>query len=271
MSEGRSLTPAEYQNGTLAGTEIREYLLATWGRACAYCGAAGVPLNIDHIRPRSRGGSNRFSNLTLACVRCNQAKGSTPLEKFLAHQPKRLAAILQQIKVPLHDAAVMNTTRWQLTDALKTLGRPVNAWSGSRTKWNRTAMGLTKTHTFDALSVGLLDHENGDAIVRVPRQVCVIKATGRGVYARTTPDRFGFPRLRRPRRKQHYGFTTGDLVRATVPTGKWAGTWTGRISVRATGQHSLTTPVGRFSVSYVNLRLLQRADGYSYARRQEAR
>ncbi|MGW1495506.1 RNA-guided endonuclease IscB [Streptomyces sp. NPDC002402] len=269
MSEGRSLTAVEYQNGTLAGTEIREYLLATWGRACAYCGATGVPLNIDHIRPRSRGGSHRISNLTLACVSCNQAKGSAPVETFLAHRPKRLAAILQQVKAPLRDAAAMNATRRQLADALEALGPPVHAWSGGRTKWNRTAMGLAKTHTLDALSVGQLDHESGDAIVRVPQQVCVIKATGRGVYARTTPDRFGFPRLRRSRRKRHHGFMTGDLVRATMPTGKWKGTWTGRISVRARGQHSLTTPVGRFNVSHANLRLLQQADGYGYSSRQE--
>lgn len=62
---------------------------------------------------------------------------------------------------------------------------------------------------------------------------------------------------------------TGDLVRATVPSGRWAGTWTGRISVRAMGQHSLTTPQGRFNVRHRNLQLLQRGDGYSYARREE--
>ncbi|MGW2558301.1 RNA-guided endonuclease IscB [Streptomyces sp. NPDC001514] len=269
MSAGKGLTAAEYQNGTLAGTEIREYLLAKWGRACAYCGATGVPLNTEHIQPRSHGGSNRISNLTLACVPCNEAKGSTPVEEFLAHNPERLAAIRRQVKMPLHDAAAMNATRQQLTDALKTLGKPVYAWSGGRTKWNRTAMGLNKTHTLDALAVGELDHENGDAIVRVPQQVCVVKATGRGAYARTTPDRYGFPRLQRPRRKQHYGFATGDLVRAVVPTGKWTGTWTGRVAVRATGRHSVTIPTGRIDISYKYLTLLQRADGYSHAHRQE--
>lgn len=86
----------------------------------------------------------------------------------------------------------MNATRWRLAEALEALGRPVHAWSGGRTKWNRTAMGLDKTHTLDALSVGRLDHEDGDAIVRLPGQVLVAKATGRGSYARTTPDRFGF-------------------------------------------------------------------------------
>jgi 5-methylcytosine-specific restriction endonuclease McrA len=270
MSAGRPLTAAEYRQGTLAGTEIRAYLHAKWNSACAYCDATGVPLNIDHIRPRSRGGSNRISNLVLACVPCNTTKDNTPVEDFLAHQPERLAKILRQAKPPLHDAAAMNATRWQLTVALSGLGRQVHTWSGGRTKWNRSAMGLAKTHTLDALSVGRLDHESGDAIVRFPGQVLVAKTAGRGSYARTTPDRFGFPRLRRARAKQHFGYVTGDLVRATMPTGKWAGTWTGRISVRARGQHSLTTPEGRINVSYWNLRLLQRGDGYGYSVRAEA-
>ncbi|WLW58557.1 RNA-guided endonuclease IscB [Streptomyces sp. YU58] len=269
MSAGRPLTQAEYQQGTLAGTEARAYLRAKWNRSCSYCGASGVPLNIDHLRPRSRGGSNRVSNLVLACAPCNQAKGNTPVEVFLADRPDRLTKILQQVRTPLHDAAAMNTTRWRLTEALSDLGKPVHAWSGGRTKGNRSAMGLEKTHTLDALSVGRLNHQSGDAIVRFPGQVLIVKATGRGSYARTTPDRFGFPRLRRARTKQHFGYVTGDLVRAHVPTGKWAGTWTGRISVRARGQHSLTTPRGRVNVSHRNLRLLQRGDGYGYSTRQE--
>ncbi|MGW7285852.1 RNA-guided endonuclease IscB [Streptomyces sp. NPDC054847] len=269
MSEGRGLSAVEYRKGTLAGTEIREYLLAKWKRSCAYCGASGVPLNVEHIRSRSRGGSSRLSNLTLACVPCNQAKGATPAEEFLASSPERLERILRDVRMPLHDAAAMNATRGRLISALEHLGPPVHTWTGARTKWNREAMGLSKSHTLDALSVGRLDHENGDTIVRVCAQVLVIKAAGRGAYARTTPDRFGFPRLRRPRRKRHCGFVTGDLVRATVPAGRWKGTWSGRLATRTTGHHSLTTPQGRFNVSYRNLRLLQRADGYAYSVRQE--
>ncbi|WP_246886544.1 RNA-guided endonuclease IscB [Streptomyces sp. GESEQ-4] len=270
MSAGRPLTAAEYQQRTLAGTEARAYLHAKWNSACAYCDATGVPLNIDHLRPRSRGGSSRISNLVLACVPCNQSKGNTPVEVFLTHQPERLAKILQQVKTPLNDAAAINAICWEVTESLDALGRPVHAWSGGRTKWNRSAMGLEKTHTLDALCVGRLEHEAGDAIVRFPQQVLVAKATGRGSYARTTPDRYGFPRLRRARSKQHFGYVTGDLVRANVPTGKWAGSWTGRISVRARGQHSLTTPGGRINVSHWNLRLLQRGDGYGYAFRPES-
>lgn len=269
MGVGHDLTGIEYRTGTLSGTEIREYLLARWDRTCAYCGASGVPLNIDHIQPRSHGGSDRISNLTLACIPCNQAKGSTPVTEFLAHRPGRLATIRTQLKAPLRDAAVMNETRRHIAEGLSALGLPVHTWSGGRTKWNRTAMGLPKTHTLDALCIGQLDHEAGATIVRVPEQVQIITATGRGTYARTTPDRYGFPRLTRTRLKRHQGFATGDLVHASQPKGRWAGKWTGRVSVRASGQHSLSTTQGRFNVSHTNLRLLQRADGYLYGTRRE--
>ncbi|MFF1321776.1 RNA-guided endonuclease IscB [Streptomyces chartreusis] len=206
-------------NGTLAGTDARAHLRIKWNNACAYCDITGVPLNIEHLTPRSRGGSSRISNLVLACVPCNKAKGTKPVETLLAHRPDRLARVLEQVEAPLHDAAAMNATCRQLSYALEAFGIPTQAWSARLTKTNRDAMQLGKTHTLDALSIGPLDHENGDAIVRFPGQVLVAKATGRGSYARTTPDRYGFPRLRRARIKQHFGYVTGDLVRACVPTG----------------------------------------------------
>ncbi|NEO01370.1 MAG: HNH endonuclease, partial [Moorea sp. SIO3I7] len=66
----------EYQQGTLYGYELREYLLEKWSRKCVYCGATGVQLEIEHIKPKSRGGSDRVSNLAIACHPCNQAKSN---------------------------------------------------------------------------------------------------------------------------------------------------------------------------------------------------
>ena len=43
----------------------------------------------EHIRPRSKGGSDRLSNLTLACTKCNQKKGNKPVEVFLAKKPRK--------------------------------------------------------------------------------------------------------------------------------------------------------------------------------------
>jgi hypothetical protein len=48
------ISEIEYQQGTLAGYEIREYLLEKWGRRCAYCGAKEVPRPIP-LSAKDRG------------------------------------------------------------------------------------------------------------------------------------------------------------------------------------------------------------------------
>ncbi|MEU9718485.1 RNA-guided endonuclease IscB [Streptomyces sp. NPDC047976] len=265
MSNGGPLEGAEYQHGTLHGTEVREYLLAKWGRACAYCGATGVPLNIDHIHPRSRGGSDRISNLCTACVPCNEKKSNQPVADFLKKFPRQLARILAQAKAPLHDAAAVNATRWALWRGLDAAFPTVCTASGGRTKWNRKRTGLPKTHTFDALCVGELE-----TVTRTPARVLTVVATGRGAYTRTSPDKYGFPRLRRPRQKQFFGYQTGDLARAVVTTGKKIGIHIGRIAVRATGSFNIKTAHGLIQgIGHKHFRLLQRADGYAYATRLE--
>ncbi|MFI0453472.1 RNA-guided endonuclease IscB [Actinomadura sp. 6N118] len=262
LSAGGPLEGMEYQHGTLHGYEVREYLLAKWGRVCVYCAATDTPLNIDHIHPRSRGGSDRVSNLTLACVPCNQAKSNRPIEEFLAAKPKILARILAQAKTPLRDAAAVNTTRWALWRALDER-LPTHTASGGRTKWNRTRQGLPKTHTLDALAVGKLD-----TITQVVDRVLVAGCSGRGTHCRTRTDKHGFPRLALPRTKVFHGFQTGDLVRAVVPTGTKAGTHTGRVAVRKSGSFNITTRHGTVQgIHHRHVRLLQRADGYAYTTR----
>jgi 5-methylcytosine-specific restriction endonuclease McrA len=56
------------------------------GALCHYCGQRHklYDLTVDHVVPRSRGGSNHLFNLVLACRPCNLAKGSMPLEEYLA-------------------------------------------------------------------------------------------------------------------------------------------------------------------------------------------
>ncbi|MGH4032290.1 RRXRR domain-containing protein [Actinomycetota bacterium Odt1-20B] len=173
-----------------------------------------------HIEPRARGDSDRISNLTLACVPCNQTRAS------------------------LRDAAAMNATRWQRIQGLRTLGPPVTMWSGGRTKYNRTEHRLAKSHTLDALCVG--EVTDTTRIVRRPDTVLVATSTGRGSCARTRSDR-----------------------RATVPKGKYRGTYQGRVSVRASGTHRVSVLGGHVDTSHKNLRLVQRADGYEYSSRGE--
>ena len=97
--ENPEISGIEYQQGTLAGYEVREYLLEKWSRQCAYCGAKNVPLEIDHVHPRSKNGSDRVSNLTLACQPCNQKKSNRDVREFVRDK-SRLQRILSQAKAP---------------------------------------------------------------------------------------------------------------------------------------------------------------------------
>ncbi len=264
--ENPDIEGAEYQRGTLAGYELRSYLLAKWDHACAYCGAVEVPLNLDHIVPRARGGSNRVSNLACACISCNEEKGARPVEEFLAGRPKILARVKAHAKRPLKDAAAVNATRWALFETLRATGLPVECGSGGRTKWNRARLGVPKTHVLDAACVGVVEALSDWAVPAL-----TIKATGRGAYQRTRLDAYGFPRGYLTRSKRIRGFQTGDMVRATVATGKKAGVHIGRVAVRATGSFNIQTPTGVVQgINAKHCTILSRADGYSYTQQKGA-
>ncbi len=254
------ISGVEYQQGTLAGYEVREYLLEKFGRKCVYCSAQETSLNIDHVHPKAHGGSNRISNLVLACIPCNARKSAQPVEVFLEKQPEILKRVLAQIKRPLKDAAAVNATRWALFNALKGTGLAVETASGGRTKFNRHALGIPKTHALDAACVG-----QAASITGWQKPTLAIKCTGRGSYQRTRLDKYGFPRGILMREKSVKGFQTGDLVVATVIQGKKIGVHTGRVAIRKTGSFNIQTAAGVVQgIGHKHCRLVQRADGYGY-------
>lgn len=51
----------------------RRGVFARDGGRCVYCGAPATSL--DHVIPRSRGGSHEWENVVSACRRCNHVKG----------------------------------------------------------------------------------------------------------------------------------------------------------------------------------------------------
>lgn len=144
----------EYQRGELFGYEVREYLLEKFNRTCVYCGTKEGPFNLDHFHPKSKGGSDRVSNLVLSCVPCNQKKGAELPINFLNGKPDLLAAIEKQRKQPLADAAAVNATRWKLKEVLESTGLPVEVGSGGLTKFNRKRLDISKSHWSDAACVG---------------------------------------------------------------------------------------------------------------------
>ncbi len=217
-------------------------------------------MQIEHIVPKAKGGSDRVSNLTLACQPCNQQKGAQDLNVFLAKDLPRLARIQAQAKRPLKDAAAVNSTRWALFHALQSTGLPVTTGSGGLTKFNRMRLGIPKTHALDAACVGSVD-----ALHDWKRPTLAIKATGRGRYQRTRLNAYGFPRGYLTRQKRIKGFQTGDLIKADVTKGKKIGVYLGRVAVRASGSFNIQTAQGVVQgISYRYCQVIQRADGYGY-------
>jgi 5-methylcytosine-specific restriction endonuclease McrA len=258
--ENPEISGVEYQQGTLAGYETREYLWEKWERKCSYCGAENVPLQVEHINPKANGGTNRISNLCLACEPCNIRKGTKSIEVFLAKKPDVLKKIMAQAKRPLKDAAAVNSTRWAWFNRLKETGKPVSTGSGGLTKFNRTRLKLPKTHWLDAACVGQM----GELEVLTNKPL-LIKATGHGTRQICRTDKFGFPSRYVPRLKFIKGFQTGDIVKAVVTTGKKIGEYVGRVAVRSTGSFNISASELVSGISYKYCTIIHKKDGYSYA------
>jgi 5-methylcytosine-specific restriction endonuclease McrA len=252
LMQNAEIVGVAYQQGELAGYEVREYLLEKWQRTCAYCGKQDVPLQIEHLTPRARGGSNRVSNLTLACEPCNQRKGTQTAAEF-GHPELQAKA-----KQPLNDAAAVNSTRWALFERLKQTGLLIETGTGGRTKYNRTRLNLDKSHWADAACVG---ESTPDNLTVEQVRPLLITAKGHGSRQMCRTDKYGFPSRYVPRQKRWFGFRTGDLVKAVVPNGKYAGVHTGRITIRSRPSFRLNG----VNVHPKYLRMLQGADGYSYS------
>ena len=184
------ISGVEYQQGELQGYEVREYLLEKYDRTCEYCGKSGVPLQVEHIIPSSRGGSDRVSNLTISCQKCNQKKSNKTAEEF--GHPE----VQEQAKESLKAAAFMNTIRWELVRLLD-----CSHTYGYITKHDRIKLNLEKSHVNDAFVIA---EGTGQSRTR-PYQG---KQTRRNNRALQT-NRNGFkPSIR----KKKYGLGPNDLV-----------------------------------------------------------
>ncbi|MDJ0687533.1 MAG: RNA-guided endonuclease IscB [Xenococcaceae cyanobacterium MO_188.B32] len=295
------ISGTEYQKGTLYQYKVREYLLEKFNRTCAYCGAKDTPLEVEHIKPKSKGGSNRVSNLTIACVPCNQAKSNLDIQVFLSDKPSVLNRILKQTLAPLKvrnampgkvlssnggrkltrkprqlpssqenltNAAAVNSTRTQLFNSLKRMGLPVTTGTGGQTKFNRTQQGLAKAHWLDAACVG-----DTPKLEIITNQPLLIKCSGHGKRQVIHVDKFGFPKLNKKGElvrklalvKTVKGFETGDIVRAVVTKGKKVGSYLGKVAIRSSGSFNIKTVTETVQgISYKYCKQVHRQDGYVY-------
>ncbi|GAC1427640.1 MAG: hypothetical protein NVS4B1_26650 [Ktedonobacteraceae bacterium] len=248
----------EYQQGTLYGYELREYLLEKWDRTCAYCGKRDVPLQIEHIQARVNGGTDRASNLCLACEPCNIRKGTREIGDFLKSKPAVLKRVQVQAQTPLKDVSAVNSTRWALYERLKATDLPVECGTGGMTKYHRMRQGFAKAHWIDAACVG---KSTPDVLLVNRVKPLLIHALGHGSRQMCLMDTFGFPRTKPKARQQSYmGYETGDIVKALIPRGTYKGTHEGRVAIRFRPWFHLN----EFDVHPKYLTLVQRNDGYRY-------
>ena len=79
----------------LSAKETKGYRVLTEsdGR-CALCGVTKKdrPLDVDHIKPRSKGGKNEYENLQVLCAKCNRSKGNKDDTDFRDEQNHPVAA-----------------------------------------------------------------------------------------------------------------------------------------------------------------------------------
>jgi CRISPR/Cas system Type II protein with McrA/HNH and RuvC-like nuclease domain len=69
---------------------LRKQIFIRDNYTCNYCKVVGGILEIDHIIPYSKGGSNDINNLTTACRKCNRQKKDKSVEEFLIWKENKI-------------------------------------------------------------------------------------------------------------------------------------------------------------------------------------
>ena len=75
----------------------RKNILKRDNHTCQYCGVRSVPMTIDHVISRKKGGEDTWDNLVAACVPCNTRKGNQSpreVQMELVKTPRKPTMIL---------------------------------------------------------------------------------------------------------------------------------------------------------------------------------
>ena len=262
----------EYQQGTLFGFEVREYILEKFNYTCVYCQKNsfkdGVKLEIDHVIPRSRGGSNSLKNLVLSCSICNQKKGSQKLDDFLANDLQKLRKIKDEISncQNFKGAAQMNSARKELYGMLeKKTGLSVDVFYAFQTRFNRVSQFHMKDHWVDASCVG----DSGKRVnISYVSNVHVWRSIGRGSRQMCMMNKYGLPRSKAKGSKRFFTptglfFQTGDRVKMSKGSGIFKVSHFGTVVIRSTGKFDIILKNNKkISSTWKNFVKLNSFNGY---------
>ena len=257
MSSNTKLYGVAYQQGPLYQNKLRSFIFSRSGGKCVYCGAKAT--EIDHVIPKSKGGTNSAYNLVASCRACNQMKSNKTLKEFGKIMNKNFSH-LEPKKLP-KDASIVQLARNYMVKEITKLVSNITLHDACFTKYNRDQLGLPKEHYYDALSVG----EIPTNFNFLTDKILIISAKGRGSRQMCRIDKYGFPRTSAKAFKSVEGFQTGDIVKAIVTKGKKQGEYLGRVAVRSTGNFDIQTRTKTIEgIGYKYCHIIQRGNGYSY-------
>ena len=80
----------------------RKNILRRDNHTCQYCGVRSVPMTIDHVISRKKGGEDTWDNLVAACVPCNTRKGN--------HSPREAQMVL--VKTPRKPTMILHLQKF---------------------------------------------------------------------------------------------------------------------------------------------------------------
>ena len=258
MSSTTKLYGAKYQQGPLYQQKLRSFIFSRSNGKCVYCGAPAQ--EIDHVVPRSSGGTDSTYNLVASCKACNQKKSNKTLKEFGKLVGKNFSKITPK-KLP-KDAAIVQSSRNYMIREITKLVSDTTTYDSWLTKYNRDELSLPKEHYYDALSVGEVPNKFDFSTDKILQ----ISAKGRGSRQMCKVNKYGFPRTSAKASKSVKGFQSGDVVKAIVTTGSKEEVYLGRVAVRSRGCFSIKTNSGLVKdIGYKYCHLIQRVDGYSYS------
>jgi len=230
IAAGKKLSGREYQQKRYEGKNFREKVLKRDGYTCQICGSRRS-LEVHHIVPRSKGGTNIVENGFTLCKDCHKAVHDGKVKLTANVLSPKYASITQQGKLWLYRK-------------LKEQFRNVEMTFGYLTRRMREKLGLTKDHYADA---------------------CAMLNCNRI----TSPVYLIIPRRRRPevnnpakKRDEYKGFRHFDIVVAYHKTkGKVVGCVR---SLKKNGLAIRTKFSDNFVVGYTKSKLLWRPRGLVY-------
>ena len=149
LADGKEISGKDYQNGEMKGYEnAAAYVRDRDKHTCRLCGAnKNVVIEVHHIQPRSKGGTDKPSNLISLCHSCHRKVHSNNNDNKYFEKVKSM-----KLSDTYKDSTYMNMVRWELFERLS--GKyDVKVGYGYQTKINRRNAGLRKFHYTDAVCI----------------------------------------------------------------------------------------------------------------------